>query len=567
MVPEIPWLPSVPQTPDQWPAWEAAVLAYRLDVLRQAAGSEAIRAREIARCDLSSPYFANVYGLIYESRGEAAYHESAAPGSDLPAPDDLRSGIIPYIQYPFQIEVFAWLNARLTSRGPAGDGVIVKCRDMGLSNSVVFWLAHKWLFRTPFQARLLSRRENLVDATGDPDSLFWKLDTFLMGLPDWLISAGAPGFSWGEHRLLLRLLNPANGNLIAGESTQADAGRSGRATIFVYDEFAFMAKAKEIWTAGRGSTNHRIGITTPSIRQGMDAYNIVHGEEGYERPPILAVPWDQHPRHDDAWFAAEQQRDEPQRFAQEVLLDWMAGTGDWVYPETHPYTPGNHPYLPHAGDLIVTLDDGYDDEFSIVVLQYHHDTGRLVVLTSYQNAHQPLDFYGYLLRGTYGDAFNYGPREHEFMHFLKTKGPALYYGDAHGAQIEQVAGTSVFGHLAAKFNINVNYYIGPDSGTRLTFTQRRLGLGKLLPFIDFDATTGARYVLEALKKHRFKDPGEGEHMRDYREPLHSKWSHTVSALEYFAVQFDLFKMTTLYGGGGITYTGKRITNGRLAVSA
>jgi hypothetical protein len=73
--------------------------------------------------------------------------------------------------------------------------------------------------------------------------------------------------------------------------------------------------------------------------------------------------------------------------------------------------------------------------------------------------------------------------------------------------------------------------------------------------------------LEALKKHRFKDPYDSDHMRDYREPLHSKWSHTVSALEFFAVQFDIFKMTTAGGRGGIRYTGKRIVDGKLAVAS
>ena len=572
MIRDIPWLPPVPQTTSQWHDWEERVLDHRIAMLQETEFSEEARAREISRCDLSAHYLVNTYGVIYEARGEEAYTEvqeakqeqAAEEGTEVYADGDLRSGLIPYIQYPFQIEFFDWLTGRMLGTGSNGDGMVIKARDMGLSNSVVFWLAHKWLFRRPFQARLMSRRENLVDATGDPDALFWKLDTFLMSLPNWLFHAGTgASFDWKVHRLMMRLMNPANGNVISGESTQADAGRSGRATIFVYDEFAFMDGAGDVWTAGRGSTNHRIGITTPSIRKGMDAYNIVHGDEGYEQPAVLAIPWDQHPLHDDAWFNAEQKRDNPQRFAQEVLLDWTAGAGEWVYPETHPFTPGNHPYVPHAGDLIITFDDGFDDEFSIVVMQYNISTGRLSVLDSYQNSHKPLDFYGYLLRGTYTNDFHYGAREHEFMHFLKTKGPALYYGDAHGASIEQVSGTSAFQHLATKFGINVNYYIGLDSGTRLTFAQRRLQLGKILPYMDFDSTTGARYVLESLKKHRFRDPYGSEHSRDYREPLHSKWSHTVSALEYFAAQFDVFKMTTAFGTGGIRYTGKRITNGRL----
>jgi len=571
MIADVPWLPPSPQTTAQWPDWEKQVLEYRLitSVLTEIGGdgesAEAIRAREISRCDLSAAYLANVYGYIYEARPD----EEELIGLDEDAlAAALRSDSIAYVQYPFQIDVFDWLDERMTTKGAHGDGIIIKARDMGLSNSVVFWLAHKWLFRRPFQARLLSRNERLVDQTNDPDSLFWKLDNFLMGLPPWLLDAGAPGFQFKPpHRLMLRLSNPANSNLISGESTQSDAGRGGRASVILYDEAAFMDDFAGIWSAGRGSTRHRIAVSTVSVKKGLDLYNIVHGDEGYEQPSVLAVPWHHHPLHDDAWFALERTRDAPQKFAQEVLMDWTAGAGEWVYPETHPYQPGQFPYVPHAGETIITFDDGFDDEFSIVVMQYQNDSGRIRVLESYQNKHQPIDFYGYLLRGTVSPQFQFGPREHEFMNYIRTKGPALYYGDAHGAQIEQISGQSLFTHLALKFGIPVNYYIGPDSGTRLTHTQRRLELGKLLPQMDFNTTHGARHVLEALKKHRFKDPEDSQHMRDYREPLHSKWSHTVSALEYFAVQFEVFRKTTLYGSGGIRYSGRRIENGRLMATA
>jgi len=569
---DIPWLPPSPQSPQDWEEWEKLILEHRISVLYGADHGvdgltpEAVRAREITRCDLSGEYMANTYGMIYEARGEEGYQENLVYNEEddswLYNEEDIRSGIIPYVQYPFQIDFFDWMTERMLSRGPMGDGVVIKARDMGLSNSIVFWIAHKWLFRRPFQARLLSRNERLVDQTGDPDSLFWKLDTYLMGLPSYIFDHGAPGFDWRQHRLMLRLMNPANGNLVSGESTQADAGRGGRATVILYDEAAFMDDFEAIWSAGRASTNHRIAVTTVSTKKGMDVYNIVHGDEGYEQPAVLAIPWSEHPLHDFAWFEAERKRDTANKFAQEVLMDWTAGAGEWVYPETHPYETGNFPYVPHGGDLIITLDDGYDDEFSLVVLQYMNDSGRIRVLDSYQNKHKPIDFYGYLLRQTHTDQFYYGPREQEFMNFLRNKGPALYYGDAHGAHIEQVSQSSIFSHLATKFGISVNYYIGPDSGTRLTFVQRRMELGKLLPFMDFNSTPGARHVLEALKKHRFKDPEDSDHMRDYREPLHSKWSHTSSALEFFAVQFDVFKKTTLRGGGGISYSGRRIKNGR-----
>lgn len=569
LIRQIPWLPPVPQSPAEWENWEAQVLEHRIRTIWETQNNPDLWAREIARCDLSFEYMANTYGVIYEARDEEEYDPEYIEAGDYSFVTDedyadvsSRSGIIPYIMYPFQIDVADWWRERMKSRGPQGDGVIIKARDMGLSNEACFIIGHDWLFRRPFQARMLSRNEGLVDETGNPDSLFWKLDTFLMSLPQQIFQAGAPGFDWKTHRLMGRLINPYNQNLVGGESTQSNAGRGGRATVILYDEAGFMDDFSAIWSAGRASTRHRIAISTVSTRHGMDFHDLVMGEEGYVQPPVLAITWDQHPLHDNTWFEAEKARDTAQKFAQEVLMDWTAGAGEWVYPETHPYEPGNFPYIPHGGDLIITMDDGFDDDFSIVVLQFISQTGRIRVLESYQNKHLPIDYYGYLLRTTANDQFHYGNREHQFMNFLRNKGPALYYGDAHGAAIEQISAESIWGHMAIKFGITVNYYIGPDSGTRLTHAQRRLQLGKLLPFMDFDSTAGARHVLEALKKHRFKDAEGKDQMREYREPLHTKWSHTVSALEYFAVQFETFKLTQAWGRGGIAYSGRRIQHGK-----
>ena len=562
-IPDIPGLPTLPRTPAEWPDWKERVLEHRVNTAYRASVSEEVRAIEVARSDRSFLYMLATHGVVYEARGEDNYDDEGASyyvdeEDQEWELDAVEGGIVPFIPYPFQVEVGYWIDGLMRVRGRRGDGVIIKARDMGLSNMAAAWSAHKWLFRRPFQARILSRREDLVDKTGDPDSFFWKIEAFLMALPEYIMQAGAPGFDWKQHRMMMRFINPSNANLISGESTQINAGRGGRATIIIYDEAGFMPNFGEIWSAGRASTNHRLAISTVSTQQGLDFYNLVHGEDGYQSPPTLAITWDQHPEHGNDWFEAEKSRDHPDKFAREVLMDWHAGGGEWVYPETHTYETGPFPFIPYAGDFIVTMDDGGRDDFALVFMQYVRETGRLRVLDSYQNAGQPTDFYGELLVGPVSGRFRWTERERKLHQWIKTMPPPVYYGDAHGAHIEQIANESVYGYLWSKYGIMVNYYIGPDSGTRLPFSTRRLQMGKILPMTDFNNSPGGQEALTAFRRYRYKpsDEGKGE-VTAPKDPLHDKYSHIVSAVEYFAVQFDTFRLLGGVGNAKIQYTGRR----------
>lgn len=500
---------------------------------------EQARARELVLIERSSMYLAAVYGGIYEARTD----EEA---------EDEPTIIIPFVPYPFQIEVWVELDDITSTKGPGGDSIFIKARDMGLSNLAAFWVARNWLVRKVFQARLLSRREDLVDQTGNPDSLFWKIETFLLGLPDWVIQHFAPGFDWKRHRLMMRFIKPNGGNLIAGESTQSNAGRGGRATVIVYDEACFMPDFGAIWTAGRASTRHRIGISTVSIDEGMDCYNLVHGEGGYEQPRVIMVPWSEHPEHDLAWLAGERARDTEEGFRREVLMDWNAGTGEWVYPETHTFHPGVYPYLPGAGDFYVAIDDGFDDDFAMIFLQVIDKTQRVRVLDAYRNNHKPVDFYGSILRGKPLSNFTYGEREMGLMRWMREMPPFTAVGDPHVNHTEQVAGMSVYDRFWQEWGIAI--MTNPQKNTDKDI---RTATGALLPLTDFNDSEGGREVLEALQKWRFPKRPEGrDFVSEDKRPVHSKFSHYSMAFGYFANDYELFKLIGR-GGGGIKYVGAR----------
>lgn len=548
-VPDIPFLPPSPQTPDQWFDWYDQVLNHRLNILVETAdpgpAGEAARAREVDRCRRSRPYMIATYGSIYEARpAEESYDENEPPAGFM----------IPFVPFPYQIRVmFEYYRIRKT-RGVKGDGLWVKSRDMGLSNLAGFLIAGDWACEPVFQARMLSRVEDLVDATGDPDSLFWKIEQFLAGLPKWLFAALVPGFDWKRHRQKMRFINPATKNTIAGESTQANAGRGGRATVIIYDEAAFMPNFGAIWTAGRASTRHRIAISTVSVDEGLDFYNLHHGKGGYDQPSILRIPHYEHPFHDDDWLAQERARDTEEGIQREVFMNYQAGTGEWVYPESHVKNPGDYPFIPGAGHAYVTMDDGFDDDFAIVWVQYIRETGRFRVFQGYKNSHLVTDFYGSLLKGVPesgpGINFPYGMRERKIMQRQLELPPMTYTVDAHMTNVEQLTGSSPFERLASKYGI-----VPHMSFKKRSFKDRRLALGAILPLMDFHDGDGGEEVLEALQRYRFKSVREGrDQLSEYKQPLHDKDSHYVTALEWFAVSWPDIKYAA--GQESFRYHGK-----------
>lgn len=542
-VPNIPHLPPSPQRPEDWFAWRDLVLVHRFQVLAETSAKgregEEARRREMARCRESRPYMIATYGGIYEAR----------PDEDLDESDLPPGTMIPFIPFPFQIRVMYWYYERRRTKGVLGDGLVVKSRDMGLSNIFGFLVAGDWACEPVFQARMLSRVEDLVDAAGDPDSLFWKIEMFLMGLPNWLLQGLVPGFDWKKHRMVMKFINPHTRNVISGESTQANAGRGGRATVIIYDEGAFMPNFGAIWTAGRASSRHRIGISTVSLQEGYDWHNLHHGKEGYTQPSIFVAHWDEHPMHDEAWLAGERERDTEEGIQREIFMNYQAGTSEWVYPESHTKELGDYKFIPGAGHVYCMMDDGLDDDFALVWAQYQRRTGRFHIFRTYRNSNMITDFYGTLLTGVPRSDFKYTKEDVAIMEMQRSLPPMTYTIDAHFKERSQLTGTSPYERFASEFGI-VPYTTFHDRD----FKARRLAMGTLLPMMDFD--DAAAEALESIQRTRWKPEKEGrEQVSVQKRPLHDKHSHITSAMEFFAVAWPDIKFSGGDVGSGFIQTG------------
>jgi hypothetical protein len=215
------------------PKGTLANIQYRRKILEHASEDyEAQRELWIA-CSRDILFYINVFGYTYNPK---------RPGTPY----------LPMITWPFQDDaIYRLQNCLLKGK----DALIEKSRDMGASWLALFLLKHEWHFHDGQAFLALSRKEDLVDKSGDPDSLFWKIDFMIEFDPKWLKPQ--------KDRINLMFTNLANRSTIAGESTNSNAGRGGRKKAIFIDEYAAVENGDEIDTATADTTRCRIFASTP----------------------------------------------------------------------------------------------------------------------------------------------------------------------------------------------------------------------------------------------------------------------------------------------------------------
>ena len=219
-------------------------------------------------------------------------------------------------------------------------GLVEKCRDFGLTWLACGYSVWRWLFIKNDAIGWGSRKETLVDKPGDPDSIFEKIRLMLKRLPRIWLPAG---FSWGRNSTYMKLLNPENGAIIAGEAGD-NIGRGGRRSIYVVDESAHIERPEKVEAALGDNTNVRIDISSVN-----GVGNVFHRrrENGVIwSPDITSYPfgfvrvfiadWRDHPLKTQEWYDARKARYEREGmahiFAQEVDRNYAAAVSNTVIP-------------------------------------------------------------------------------------------------------------------------------------------------------------------------------------------------------------------------------------------
>jgi phage terminase large subunit len=252
--------------------------------------------------------------------------------------------VLPFDLFPKQAEFLGWLQTREAAKE---DGLVEKSRDMGVTWLCAAYALHGWLFRPGFKCGFGSRKLDLVDKLGDPDSIFEKIRFLLYHLPKWMLPAG---FNRKQHDNEAKLLNPSADAAITGEGGD-NIGRGGRSRVYFVDEAAFLDHPQLVDRALSQNTKVRIDVSTPN---GPGNPFATRRHSGIV--PVFTFHWRDDPRKGEEWYEAEKRRmNNAVNVAQELDIDYSASIegicipGAWVRAAV-----GLN--LPAAGPIYTGLD-------------------------------------------------------------------------------------------------------------------------------------------------------------------------------------------------------------------
>lgn len=227
--------------------------------------------------------------------------------------------VMPFKLFPIQRE---WLDFIYRKWKEDRDGLTEKSRDMGVSWLAMAFSVSMCLFHRNLTIGFGSAKEDKVDRSGDPDSLFYKGRAFLQYLPrefrgDWETKRNS------AH---MRLLFPSTECAITGEAGD-NIGRGGRSAIYFVDEAAHIEHPKLIDASLSANTN---------CRQDMSSVNGMANSFAEKRwggkVEVFTMGWRSDPRKDEAWRAKKEESLDPVVWSAEYELDYTSSVEGIIIP-------------------------------------------------------------------------------------------------------------------------------------------------------------------------------------------------------------------------------------------
>ena len=255
-----------------------ANLEYRKFILTEAAKDPEFAATIWKLCKEDCLYYINTMCWTYNPRDAFGFKT--------------RVSNLPFITYEFQDEAIAEGIDAITG---GYDIAWPKSRAMGASwmgLSIFEWF---WHFYEDFSFLLISRSREYVDDTGNPKTLFWKIDYLHKFQPAWLKPKMA--------RRLKHLGNLDLDSVIDGEATTGNLARGDRRAAVFIDEFAAFDDKEgfQALHASRDVTNARFFNSTPQGSANA-FYEVVH----HTAARIVKMHWTKNPVYNQGMYTSEE---------------------------------------------------------------------------------------------------------------------------------------------------------------------------------------------------------------------------------------------------------------------
>lgn len=429
---------------------------------------------------------------------------------------------IPFFLFEYQKEAIRWMIDHIDH---GRDGLIEKSRDMGVTWLTVWVFLWYWLFRDGVNLLLGSYKEKLVDDRTD-DSLFGRIDYSYNSLPKWM---QPKGFSPKKHRNHLKLVNPVNGNLIAGESMSAEFGTGMRKTAVFFDEHGAWDYAKAAWETTGDVTACRLSNSTPK------GYNF-YAKLRHSGIDVLTLHWTKHPLKDQAWYDYEKERRSDEEVAQELDISYHKSQEGRVYPEWNENNIeyGEYEYEPSL-PLYVGWDFGKTDDTAIIWAQPFD--GKLRIIDCYSRSGQNIDFYIPFVTGIVpsGD-YRYRKLDLEVIERHRNWKRGVHFGDPAGRFQNGVTDSTVLSVLRDA-GIVVNF---KDSWKEHQ-NRKRAAKEVINKGLQVHKNTHTEEFSTAMENAAYPTPTvEGEKTVRSVKPKHDWTSHYRSSFEYMSLGISEF---------------------------
>lgn len=249
---------------------------------------------------------------------------------------------MPFCLFPRQRDLVRFLTDCMNQQE---SGLIEKCRDMGATWVCAAFSVWLYIYHPGSSTGWGSRKEQLVDKIGDPDSIFQKIRMILEYLPDFF---KPKGYNAKVHASYMKIINPENGSTITGEAGD-NIGRGGRKGIYFKDESAHYERPDKIEAALGDNTDVQIDISSVNgagnvfhrRRQSGVVYDPSWSDEKKASIPkgttrIFIMDWSDHPAKNQEWYDARRAKAEREGllhvFMQEVDRDYSSAVEGILIP-------------------------------------------------------------------------------------------------------------------------------------------------------------------------------------------------------------------------------------------
>lgn len=237
--------------------------------------------------------------------------------------------LLPFVLFPRQEDFITCLQECVD----LGESMLVeKSRDMGASWLCGAFSAHQWYFFNGASVGWGSRKQDLVDKIGDPDSIFEKMRLIIDNLPPFHFPKG---FDLNKHATFMKIINPETGATITGEAGD-NIGRGGRKTMYFKDESAHYERPEKIEASLGDNTDVQVDISSVNGTNNVFYRRRQAGQVWYPDGKLLPrgvvrvfiFDWRDHPLKDIEWYNRRKAKAEAEGlqavFAQEVDRDYSS---------------------------------------------------------------------------------------------------------------------------------------------------------------------------------------------------------------------------------------------------